>query len=466
MKINNTILTYDDVKRVEAGDSKEQLADVRSYDDSIAASYEKFDMVPYVGFEILVRATVAKKLAAVNRLLKAKYNLTLKVVYGYRALEVQLKYFNKRQAELRCTYPELSSEKLAALTHDFVAVPEVAGHVTGGAVDITLVDSNGVACDMGTKIADFADENRIRTFATEITANQRRLRRLLLDEMLSAGFAPFLGEWWHFSYGDKEWAAYYEKPSALYGPIVMKKTATVFKIASGNETAIQIIKGERAQADEQAGKALLHAYPTTEQAGLLYIDCNRLEMAGGEFCGNASAAAAVLLTNKSTEPTVRYSVSGFEGSVVAKIVSVDSDKYRVRTSFNTMNYKIEKIEYEGRQLSIVDMKGITHILIKSTFPATNYEATLRKLVDRLNLQACEAVGVIWYKQQSEKVKINPVVWVKKVDTLYYESACGSGAIAASLVTGSRKIFQPTGECISVYVDGDKVTTECDVTIID
>jgi D-alanyl-D-alanine dipeptidase len=37
--------------------------------------------------------------------------------------------------------------------------------------------------------------------------------------MLGVGFAPFDGEWWHFSYGDKEWAAYYNKPNAVYEQI-------------------------------------------------------------------------------------------------------------------------------------------------------------------------------------------------------------------------------------------------------
>jgi D-alanyl-D-alanine dipeptidase len=37
--------------------------------------------------------------------------------------------------------------------------------------------------------------------------------------MVAAGFAPFYGEWWHFSYGDREWAAVYGEPAALYGPL-------------------------------------------------------------------------------------------------------------------------------------------------------------------------------------------------------------------------------------------------------
>jgi D-alanyl-D-alanine dipeptidase len=462
--MKNTILTYDDVKKIKSGDSNEKLVSVKSYDDSIEAQYEKFDMVAYAGFEILVRETVAKKLAAVNKQLKTKYNLVIKVVYGYRSPEVQTSYFNKKQMALNFANPELSPDELTALTHNFVAVPEVAGHVTGGAIDITLVDSNGTRCDMGTKIADFTDEDRIKTFAKEITDDQRRLRQILLDEMMTEGFAPFLGEWWHFSYGDREWAAYYEKPRALYGPIAMRKTALVCKIAGGNETVLQIIKGEVKDTDGRVGKALLGAYPTAEQAGLLYVDIERLEMAGGEFCGNASAAAGVLLANEQTKSTVKYGVSGFEGSVVTEVTPLDRSRYQVRTFFNGMDYKVECFEYKGKRLSVVDMKGIVHILIEGTFPSSNYELIQRDLIDGLNLCDRNAVGVIWYKQQARKVQINPVVWVKEVDTLYYESACGSGAIAAALCTGSRKIFQPTGECISVDIEQDKIIIECEVAI--
>lgn len=42
---------------------------------------------------------------------------------------------------------------------------------------------------------------------------------LLRDCMLTAGFAPYDGEWWHFSYGERDWAHYYKKPNAIYGQV-------------------------------------------------------------------------------------------------------------------------------------------------------------------------------------------------------------------------------------------------------
>jgi D-alanyl-D-alanine dipeptidase len=99
-----------------------------------------------------------------------------------------------------------------------IAYPPVAGHPTGGAVDVTLV-TDGFDIDMGGVIADFSDEERIRTFSNSVTAFQKENRLMLRELMLSHGFAPFDGEWWHFCFGDREWAAYYGEKAAIYGPL-------------------------------------------------------------------------------------------------------------------------------------------------------------------------------------------------------------------------------------------------------
>lgn len=462
---NNKILSYDDVKKIKNGKVNERLVDVRSYDNSIVAEYEKFDMVVYTGLEVLVRRTVAQKLADVNGRLRKKYNLMIKVVYGYRAPEVQARYFNKRRAEINLANPGMSSEELDAYTHSFVAVPDVAGHTTGGAVDITLINAAGEPCNMGTAIADYSDENRIKTFSDSISSDQQKLRIILLSEMKDAGFAPFLGEWWHFSYGDKEWAAFYNRPAALYSSFDMQKTATVMKIAGGNETVLQNIESTTGRADRgRIGELMMGAYPAAEQSGLLYMDTRRLEMAGGEFCGNASAAAAVLLSRQTDESMVKYGVSGYDGDVVATVFSLATDEYRVRTTFVDMGFVVASGKFKGRSYDIVDMKGIVHILMEDVFPRTCYEMMHRQIVNGLKLSDRDAVGVVWYRRQDDGVYINPVVWVREVDTLYYETACGSGAIAAALCTGEYKIYQPTGEVINVCAGVNGVTTECGVSV--
>ena len=74
----------------------------------------------------------------------------------------------------------------------------------------------------GCKIADFSS-NLIKTYAEGLTNEQIQNRALLRDLLLRQGFAPFEGEWWHFSYGDREWAAYYNKDNAIYDVFVINK---------------------------------------------------------------------------------------------------------------------------------------------------------------------------------------------------------------------------------------------------
>lgn len=213
------ILTYKDVAAIPSTENNETLVDARTYDSSIVTEYEKMDMIPYLGETIYVRETVARKLAHANEILTRENKVHLKLVYGYRHPEVQEKYFFDRCIELLASDPDLTENELDALTHNFVAVPDVAGHPTGGAFDLTLIDSEGNNCDMGSKIADYTDPDLMQTFCEGLSEVQVKNRKVLHDAMVGEGFAPFYGEWWHFSYGDKEWASFYAKTSSLYKPI-------------------------------------------------------------------------------------------------------------------------------------------------------------------------------------------------------------------------------------------------------
>ena len=61
-----------------------------------------------------------------------------------------------------------------------------------------------------------------------------------------------------------------------------------------------------------------------------------------------------------------------------------------------------------------------------------------------------AVGVILLEKENFKTKINPIIWVKTIDTLYYETACGSGSLATAIYKNdleeieNLEILQPSG----------------------
>lgn len=222
MRHERKIITYQKLIAIPDGENKESLVDVRCYDPTIIAQYEKNDMFPYTGERIFVQDTVARKLATANKTLGKHGKFRLKVVYGYRHPNVQKKYFEQKRTELQALHPSLTDEELDGLTHNFIAVPSVAGHPTGGAIDVTIVDAVGNELDMGTKIADFKNPEKIKTFAKGTTNEQKKNRLLLHDILVREGFAPFYGEWWHFSYGDREWACFYGKKKSLYSLIKFK----------------------------------------------------------------------------------------------------------------------------------------------------------------------------------------------------------------------------------------------------
>lgn len=207
------ILTYEQLKKVEGGENNE---DMISLDESIICSYNRFDMLPITGEKIYVRKTVADKLLYIQKILQEKNkDYFLKVLYGYRHPSVQEKYFNEMREILKTQHVGISEETLNSIVHDYIAVPDVAGHPTGGAVDLTIATREG-NIDMGSDSEDYTDQEKMQTFSVKISKEAQENRILLHDLMRSVGFAPFYGEWWHFSYGDREWACFYGKEKSLY----------------------------------------------------------------------------------------------------------------------------------------------------------------------------------------------------------------------------------------------------------
>lgn len=159
-----------------------------------------------------------------DRLLKAQEllpdGLRLLFIEGYRPPALQQRYFDEYAAELRATHPEWSAEKLRAATSRYVSPPEIAPHSAGAAVDLTLVDADGVELDMGTRVNASPEESdgACYTAAENISAEARDNRELLTAALEAAGLVNYPTEWWHWSYGDRYWALSTGASAALYGP--------------------------------------------------------------------------------------------------------------------------------------------------------------------------------------------------------------------------------------------------------
>jgi zinc D-Ala-D-Ala dipeptidase len=81
---------------------------------------------------------------------------------------------------------------------DYVADPAKGSiHNRGGAVDITLVDINGKALDMGTPFDFFGPEasHNFDNLPDEVKKNRVLLKRIMQQN----GFISFDSEWWHYN---------------------------------------------------------------------------------------------------------------------------------------------------------------------------------------------------------------------------------------------------------------------------
>lgn len=246
---------------------------------------------------------------------------------------------------------------------------------------------------------------------------------------------------------------------------------TLITAAGGNGTAIQILDDPLTRLEyETVGKDLgdrLEPYGA-EQAGFLVLNDHHFEMAGGEFCGNASRAAAVLFSKYDDQKDVSFTVSGFDGTVSGSVEQQDAAHYQVRCVFPGLPTDVTEVTLaDGTPASIVDLGGIVHVVIEAPFPVDPavYEAEHHSITEKFNLGERDAVGVVWFERAGDAIEMHPVVWVKAINTFFYETSCGSGTIAVGRVTNVPSIIQPSGSSISAEITEDAVILESEMEVI-
>jgi D-alanyl-D-alanine dipeptidase len=130
--------------------------------------------------------TIKSLINANNEFLSKGYRI--KIFDCYRPLDIQKKMF------------ELVPNP------EYVANPKKGSiHNRGGAVDLTLVDENGIELDMGTAFDFFGPESS-HNYA-DLSKKIKKNRAFLKEVMIKNNFKPLNSEWWHYnlneSAGDK-----------------------------------------------------------------------------------------------------------------------------------------------------------------------------------------------------------------------------------------------------------------------
>lgn len=235
----------------------------------------------------------------------------------------------------------------------------------------------------------------------------------------------------------------------------------------GNDTYLVFNHAASRTQHADINRQIMAAQPCFEQGGFLEAPSTpssaiRLQMAGNEFCGNAARAAAGLVAMEyltarrisacrfdriATDGNIlnfRMEVSGIKQEVAA-CVTVEGSSLHVAISFSVPSSSVSAKSAllgngEGQKnvpVTIVTLPGISHVVVDdlelsfSPDRATYTERT-QSAVHQLGLAELPAVGVITRRGSGNAMEIEPVVWVRDLNTCFYETACGSGSIAAAI----------------------------------
>lgn len=156
----------------------------------------------------------------------------------------------------------------------------------------------------------------------------------------------------------------------------------------------------------------------------------RLEMAGDEFCCNASRSFGLYVAGMKGlrgRNKIFVSVSGMENPVQ---VEVDTENGWAACEMPRPAL-VETLNYNGFLLPVLGFDGITHIIAPDLEPAREsffiIKALLEKKFSGITGSPFSAIGVMFYDTFSRFMR--PAVYLRATDALVFESSCGSGSAA-------------------------------------
>lgn len=219
----------------------------------------------------------------------------------------------------------------------------------------------------------------------------------------------------------------------------------------GNNTALVI--NDNYKKDE---KLIINDYilgfdKSIEQVGFISKDEYRLDMAGGEFCGNATRSATKYYLNNN-QGNIKINVNG------KYLLNSGIDKYGLVFCEMPIIKDYNQIENINNKY-IVRLDGIVFIIVEELINIKDKELKEYSfnLIKQYKLNKNEAAGVIYLNNN----KIIPVIYVKNINTLFIETACGSGTAAVGIYKSfitkksiEEDIIQPSGKIITVKTNYD------------
>lgn len=160
-----------------------------------------------------------------------------------------------------------------------------------------------------------------------------------------------------------------------------------------------------------------------------------IRLMGGEFCGNASMAAAAWLLREhlaeGEERTMLLQVSGAEKPVPCRVRKTESGYQG--TVLMPPVLDVCDIRLLDRPFTAVRMEGILHLIFEGA-PMEKREA--ENLLARLSLLLPdEAIGLLQWNRNAGW--LDPLVFVRGSGSMVWEHGCGSGSAAIGALEALR-----------------------------
>lgn len=205
---------------------------------------------------------------------------------------------------------------------------------------------------------------------------------------------------------------------------------------SGNITALVQGVDDKDMRKRLSEQLMQQEESRIEQVGFLTAPiCGgsvRVEMMGGEFCGNALRCAAlyyVLEKGIKGQAIVPVEISGNEGVIA---VAVNSKNMEARATM-PLPCRSYQARIEDEPAYVCDFGGIVHIVLPEALPDQDIiDDMLQYAIAHFD---AEAIGLIFTNMESEM--ICPVVFVPAVGSLVFENSCASGTLSASMFRASK-----------------------------
>ena len=200
---------------------------------------------------------------------------------------------------------------------------------------------------------------------------------------------------------------------------------------AGNRTALVLTRVPREDYAPLAAELLAREELRAEQVGYCLPpsregSAGRLEMMGGEFCGNAARSFGLLLARERGGGRQKVPV---EVSGCPRLLPVEADpEAGLAESPMPLPRALEELEVPGLGLlPAVLLEGITHVLLPGVPPSEEICLRVREAASRR--WDWEALGTIFL---GEGGFLTPVVAVRATGSAVWESSCASGSTAAAV----------------------------------